>query len=64
MDGSSVLMFVVFGIQAAYIIFLQYRLNEFKARTTFLQDTIEDMLEDRVIVRKVHGGFEVTQRGA
>lgn len=64
MDWFTMLMFAIFSLQAAYIIYLQYRLNEFKARTTFLQDTIEDMLEDRVIVRKVHGGFEVTQRGA
>jgi hypothetical protein len=64
MDVLTILMFAVFALQAAYIVYLQYKLNEFKARTTFLQDTIEDMLEDRVIVHKVHGGFEVTQRGA
>jgi hypothetical protein len=64
MDDFTILMFVVFALQAAYIIRLQYRLNQFKARTVFLQDLVEDMLEDRVIVRKLHDGFEITQRGA
>lgn len=64
MDGFTTLMFAVFVLQAAYIIYLQYKLNEFKARTAFLQDTIEDMLEDRVIVRKIYGGFEITEKGA
>lgn len=64
MDNFTTLMLVVFGLQAAYIIHLQYKLNQFKARTVFLQDIIEDMLEDRVIVRKLHDGFEITQRGA
>lgn len=64
MDDFTILMFVVFALQAAYIIRLQYRLNHFKARTVFLQDLVEDMLEDRVIVRKSHDGFEITQRGA
>jgi hypothetical protein len=64
MDEFTRLMFAVFVIQAAYIIYIQYKLNEFKARTAFLQDTIEDMLADRIIVRKLHDGFEITQKGA
>ena len=64
MDAFTTLMFAVFVLQAAYIVYLQYKLNEFKARTVFLQDTIEDMLEDRVIVRKVYGGIEITEKGA
>jgi hypothetical protein len=64
MDAFTTLMFAVFVLQAAYIVYLQYKLNEFKARTVFLQDTIEDMLEDRVIVRKVYGGFQITEKGA
>lgn len=63
MDAFTTLMFAVFAVQALYIVRLQYQLNSFKARTVFLQDIVEDMIDGNVVVSRTYNGFQVTPKG-
>ena len=62
MDTPTIMMFTIFGIQAVWIIYLQGRVNEFKKRTMFLQDVIEDVIDKRVVVCRTDKGFQVISK--
>lgn len=62
MDDFTALMFFVFALQAIYIVYLQGKVNHFKKRTIFLQDVIEDVIDDRVFLKRIDTGFVVTQK--
>lgn len=59
MDLFTILMFVVFVLQALYIVRLQYLLNSFKARTIYLQDVVVDIIDGNVVANKTHNGFQI-----
>jgi len=63
MDEFTTLMFVVFTAQALYIVRLQYFLDSFKARTVFLQNIVEGMLDGNVVVSRTRNGFQVISKG-
>jgi hypothetical protein len=62
MDDFTALMFFVFALQAIYIVYLQGKISEFKRRTVFLQDVIEDVIDDRVEVVRINKGFKVISK--
>lgn len=62
MDDFTALMFTALTLQVIYIVYLQGKVNHFKKRVVFLQDVIEDVIDDRVYIRRIDTGFVVTQK--
>ena len=62
MDDFTALMFTALTLQTICIVYLQSKVNHFKKRVVFLQDVIEDVIDDRVFIRRIDTGFVVTQK--
>jgi hypothetical protein len=59
----ELVMFVVYAVMAGYIVYLQSQVNKFKYKTVFLQDVLDDVVNNRVEIYKTADGFKIINKG-
>ncbi len=59
----ELVMFVVYAVMAGYIVYLQSQVNKFKHKTVFLQDVLDDVVNNRVEIYKTADGFKIINKG-